>query len=86
MAYAYKMTKNDLLVSHALTGSDSTTKFAGIANKFVWKVYINNSQLLHGLCQNELLRPDVLSSIEAFVFKMFNLSTSSKSIQDVRSD
>ena len=50
-----------------------------------WKVYQDNSRLLHGLGQKESPEPDVLSSAEAFVCKLYDPGTSSKLIQEVRS-
>ena len=71
---------------HGITGSDTISQFAGIGKKTTWNIYSEeNASLIEGLGQDEVPTPEVNADVEAFICKMFLPSSTSRSIQEVRS-
>ncbi|CAM1319292.1 Uncharacterised protein g7165 [Pycnogonum litorale] len=79
-------TRKGLLAFHALTGSDTTSQLAGISKNAAWKVFVEDPERIHGLEQNVglPLSPRLLSSVEAFICKLYDPTTTSVVIQEIR--
>ncbi|KAG0723506.1 hypothetical protein GWK47_042571 [Chionoecetes opilio] len=78
--------RTSLLAFHAVTGSDSTSQFAGIGKRSAWAIFLNNSQLLQNLGREDFLDENVLADAESFVCKLYGPSSQNNSIQQVRCD
>lgn len=79
--------QENLLAFHALTGSDTTSQFSGIGKITAWKAFCtgSNAKLLRKLGEEHLSSPEVRSSVEAFVVKLYKPSSTESSIQVLRS-
>ena len=75
-----------LLVFHAVTGSDSTSQFAGIGKRSAWAIFQQNSQLLQNLGKEDFPDENVIADTESFVCKLYVPNSQENSIQKVRCD
>ena len=78
--------RESLLAFHAVTGSDSTSQFAGIAKRSAWAVFQNNSHLLNNLGKEEIPDESVIADAESFVCRLYDPHGQDNSIQRVRCD
>ncbi|KAL8561204.1 hypothetical protein ACOMHN_029275 [Nucella lapillus] len=67
--------RESLLAFHAITGSDSTSQFAGIGKKSAWNVFLDNPHLLQRLGMEDFPDEEVLMDAESFVCKLYNPNT-----------
>ena len=72
--------KANLFAFDAITGSDSTSQFAGIGKKSAWKVYRESPHLLQHLGDGHLPDHDTLSASKEFICKLYEPSTNTKCI------
>ena len=75
-----------LLAFHAVTGSDSTSQFAGIGKRSAWAIFQQNSQLLQNLGKEDFPDENVIADTESFVCKLYVPNSQENSIQKVRCD
>ena len=61
-----------LLAFYAISGSDCTSKFAGISKKTAWKVFLEHFQLLTSLGKTCLALVD-FHDAETFVGRLYNI-------------
>ncbi|KAI4813333.1 hypothetical protein KUCAC02_024665 [Chaenocephalus aceratus] len=73
-----------LLAFHAITGCDTTSQFTGIGKRTAWKVFQQYPHLLHNFGEDEVPSTTSLSLAEQFVCKLYDLKSTSNSIQEVR--
>ena len=73
-----------LLAFHAVTGCDTTSQFTGIGKRTAWKVFQQYPNLLHNFGEDKEPSPTSLSLAEQFVCRLYDLKSTSNSIQDVR--
>ena len=78
--------KSSLLAFHTITGSDSTSQFAGIGKKSAWNVFLNNAHLLENLGSEDFPDEHVLADTETFVCRLYSPNTHHTSIQQLRHD
>ncbi|KAL8621266.1 hypothetical protein ACOMHN_008091 [Nucella lapillus] len=78
--------RESLLAFHAITGSDSTSQFAGIGKKSAWNVFLDNPHLLQRLGMEDFPDEEVLMDAESFVCKLYNPNTQHTSTQPLRCD
>eukprot|EP00745_Piridium_sociabile_P034091 TRINITY_DN5858_c0_g1_i7.p1 TRINITY_DN5858_c0_g1~~TRINITY_DN5858_c0_g1_i7.p1 ORF type:complete len:942 (+),score=252.29 TRINITY_DN5858_c0_g1_i7:556-3381(+) len=78
--------KCSLLAFHAITGSDSTSQFAGIGKKSAWNVFPNSAHLLENLGSEDFPDEHVLADAESFVCKLYSPNTQRTSTQQLRCD
>ncbi|KAL8606681.1 hypothetical protein ACOMHN_055356 [Nucella lapillus] len=76
--------RESLLAFHAITGSDSTSQFAGIEKKSAWNVFLDNPHLLQILGMEDFPDEEVLMDAESFVCKLYNPNTQHTSTQPLR--
>lgn len=78
--------RKSILQFHSLTGSDTTSQFAGIGKKSAWKVYCDrNEKLVEKLGEQPICNSQVQSDVEAFICKLYCPETSVTDIQKIRS-
>ncbi|KAL8603208.1 hypothetical protein ACOMHN_025223 [Nucella lapillus] len=78
--------RESLLAFHAITGSDSTSQFAGNGKKSAWIVFLDNPHLLQRLGMEDFPDEEVLMDAESFVCKLYNPNTQHTSTQPLRCD
>lgn len=62
-----------LLAFHAITGCDSTSKFASITKVGAWKAFSGTNCELLGRLGQSPLEEDVISNVEKFVVKLYKV-------------
>ena len=77
---------DSLLAFHAVSGSDSTSKFAGIGKKSAWKVFKEHPELLSSLGIASDLSENVQKDAEDFVCKLYDINSTTSSINKVRAN
>ena len=74
-----------LLACHALSGCDTTSQFVGIGKQTAWKTFVTCPHLLEQLGEHKSPAKQVLDDAEAFVCKLYDSTTKSKLIPQIRS-
>ncbi|CAG9815718.1 unnamed protein product [Phaedon cochleariae] len=74
-----------LLAFHAITGCDSTSKLASITKVGAWKAFSGTNCELLGRLGQSPLEEDVLSNVEKFVVKLYEVDSSITCSNDARS-
>lgn len=70
--------QSSVLAFHAITGSDSTSQFAGIGKQSAWSTFVKHPQLLENLGREDFPDQRVQDDAEAFICKLYDPNTASQ--------
>ena len=76
--------RKNILAFHAVTGCDTTSKFAGMSKISTWKIYVQNPTLLDNFGNNAEPSEAVIEESQTFVCRLFDRAGQTTSIQEVR--
>ena len=75
--------RTNLPAFHAVTGCDAVSQFSGYGKTLTWRAYQKHFALLQGLGIDELSE-ETISSIEAFVCRLYSPKSNIKSVNELR--
>ena len=78
--------RSSLLAFHAVTGSDSTSQFAGIGKQTAWKEFVKHHQLLQNIGNEDFPDQQVLTDAESFICKLYDYNTRQPTSQSIKCD